>query len=255
MLESSSWCLFCLESLNNSALSYCSCLNRPFPLIPPANPRPSGLKATTHPSTGGCMCSDSARLSVVLHLVFCLTCCAILWELLVSGLRPFIFSFCLSFFGWAGLVFIVVPSWSHRRCSESWTQRGAAVWCAIRGPEPQSRGEAEHNSLGLNLLFFITPTPLYSPQCYYYSFIYLFICLLVFPQTSRRGFFLFSFHSRFLCCCDSLNEEPLLSRHLAVSGLLWFPCFSVITAENVLFNCIEQGSCAWCLGLLCIVYT
>lgn len=34
--ESSSWCLLCLEILNNSAPSYCSCLNRSFPLIPPS---------------------------------------------------------------------------------------------------------------------------------------------------------------------------------------------------------------------------
>lgn len=109
MRESSSWCLLCLEILNNSAPSYCSCLNRSFPLIPPE------LKATTHPSMGVCMCSDSVRLCVVLHLVFCLTCCAILRELLVSGLRLFFFFFFLSIF-LSFIFFLAEPVFSSSRC-------------------------------------------------------------------------------------------------------------------------------------------
>lgn len=75
----------CLKILNNSAFSYCS----PQLLLPSDPPE---LKATTNPSTGVCMRSDSVCLCVMLHLVFCLTCCAILRELLVSGL-PFFYFF------------------------------------------------------------------------------------------------------------------------------------------------------------------
>lgn len=192
MLKASSWCLFCQQSLNNSALSYCSCLNRPFAPIPPTHPHTPLRVEGNNSSIHGWMYVRRQRAPLCC-VASCFPSHMLCHTLGIACVRPSPFHFFLSFlsvfFGWAGLFFITVPSWSHRRSSRSWTLRGAAVWCAIRGPEPQSQGEAVHNSLGLNLLFFITPTPLDSPQCYYYSFTYLFICLLVFPQTSRRGFF------------------------------------------------------------------
>lgn len=87
---------------------------------------------------------------VMFHLVFFLTCCAILRELHLSSTT--------SIFSAKTVLFIVVPSWSQCWGSRGWTLWEAAVWCAIRGLKPWSGGEVMHNSHGLNLLYFITLT-------------------------------------------------------------------------------------------------
>lgn len=252
MLESSSWCLFCR---NNSALSYCSCLNRPFPLISPPHPPPSWRQQLIHPWAD--VCAATACSSLL---------CCILFS--VSHVVPYSGNcscpaFALSFF--TPLFFCLFwLSWSflHRgaklkpspeqpeldsarsRCLMCHPWPGATKLRGSRAQQPWPESALLHNSDSSRL----TPVLL----LFNHLFIYLFACL----STNKSEIFFHSpFAPEFLCCCDSLNEEPLLSRHLAVSGLLWFPCFSVITAENVLFNCVEQGSCAWCLGLPCIVYT
>lgn len=149
-----SLCLCCFQTLflNNLVVSHCS-LQMFLPCDPPE--------------------SKETRVYVLLQYVFvcyvpsCIlffACCAILRELHLSGTTS-------SFISAKLVLFIVVPSWSQCSGNWGWTLWEAAVWCAIRGLEPWSRGEVMHNSHGLNLLYFITLTVWVSPE---YLFIYFF---------------------------------------------------------------------------------
>lgn len=106
MRESSSWCLLCLEILNNSAPSYCSCLNRSFPLIPP-----SWRQQLIHP--WACVCAATACASVL---------CCILFS--VSHVVPYSGNcscpaFAFSFFFFLSIFhffFLAEPVFSSSRC-------------------------------------------------------------------------------------------------------------------------------------------
>lgn len=144
-----SLCLCCFQTLflNNSVVSHCS-----FQLFIPCDPPEA--KETTHPymsvcAATVCACVSSSILYSFSHVAPYLGNC-------ICPAPP------VAFFA-KSVLFIVVPSWSQCWGSRGWTLWETAVWCAIRGLEPWSRGEVMHNSHGLNLLYFITLTVWVSP--------------------------------------------------------------------------------------------
>lgn len=173
----------CLKILNNSALSYCS----PQLLLSLWSPRVEGNNRSIHRR----MYAQRQRVPAC-YVASCFLSHMLCHTRGIACVRPsFPFFF---FFGQAAPFFIVVPSPSPRRSSRGWTLRGAAVWCAIRGLEPWSRGEAVHNSHGLNLLSFITQTVLDSPHYFFF----------LFPQTSRKEYSRVLLMLKFSWCCDCL---------------------------------------------------